>query len=174
MNEQNKRLVEENMKLVYHVINTYYPNHIGDEDLEQEGFIGLCRAAEKFDDTRDAKFSTFACSTIHNYLRHYFTGLSRQKRTANLISLDLEIKHDDGSGDMLHEVIEDKKADTLFKQCEIENFIDELDDREREIVKLRREGLTDEEIGERLGLSRGYINLIVRTMRKRWRKEYGD
>lgn len=174
MNEQNKKLVEENMKLVYHVINTYYPNHIGDEDLEQEGFIALCRAAEKFDDTKDTKFSTFACSTIHNYLRHYFTGLSRQKRTANLVSLDLEIKHDDGSGDMLHEVIEDKKADSLFKQCEIENFIADLGDREREIVRLRREGLTNEEIGELFGFSNGHIGRLVREMRAKWRKEYGD
>ena len=174
MNEQNKRLVEENMKLVYHVINTYYPNHIGDEDLEQEGFIGLCRAAEKFDDTRDAKFSTFACSTIHNYLRHYFTGLGMKKRTANLISLDLEIKHDDGSGDALHEVIEDRKADGLFKQCEIENFVDTLDERERKIFELRSEGLTLQEVGKQLGLSHATIGQTVRSMRKRWREEYGD
>ena len=61
-------LVNENIKLVYYTINKYHSKYIRDEDMIQVGMVGLCKAADKYDE-RKVKFSTFACVCIRNAIR---------------------------------------------------------------------------------------------------------
>lgn len=53
---KNQRLVDK-----YAISYTnYYGNHLDFEDIEQAGFVGLLKAAEKFDITKGYVFSTYA------------------------------------------------------------------------------------------------------------------
>ncbi len=51
------------------------PPHIRDgkciDDLEQEGFIGLILAVDRFDPSRNIKFSTYAIQYIDGYMRTF-------------------------------------------------------------------------------------------------------
>jgi RNA polymerase primary sigma factor len=55
------RMTLANLRLVAHVARPFFHmSDLGEEDLIQEGILGLIRAAEKFDHTLGLKFSTYA------------------------------------------------------------------------------------------------------------------
>ncbi len=63
---KNQRLV---MKIADKYVDTY-GNDLDFEDLEQVGYIGLLTAAEKYDVSCDAKFSTYAVHWIKREILH--------------------------------------------------------------------------------------------------------
>lgn len=69
------QLVEENIKLVSHMINRYFRSYLKSQsydDIFQEGCIGLLQAAKRFNPDLGFKFSTYASNTIYGTLRNYF------------------------------------------------------------------------------------------------------
>lgn len=55
-----EKLTKENMRLVYSIAQKYNCRTLSQDDLVQEGNIGLMRAVEKFDYTKNTKFGTYA------------------------------------------------------------------------------------------------------------------
>lgn len=50
------------------------------EDLEQEGFLGLLEAANRFDFSKKIQFSTYADSYIRGRMRHFIRSEKKQMR----------------------------------------------------------------------------------------------
>lgn len=55
-----KRLIESNLRLVVSIAKHYHSQSLSFMDLVQEGNIGLCKAVEKFDNSHNCRFSTYA------------------------------------------------------------------------------------------------------------------
>lgn len=74
MTEKENKMVEENLGLVYRVLYKYWYKQSKEiqEDLLQEGCIGLCVATKLYDKTM-GKFSTYANFYIDGYMKRYFT-----------------------------------------------------------------------------------------------------
>lgn len=65
-----EQLVLDNIYLVRHIASKYYTAKLGMEyeDLVSYGVMGLIDATNKFDETRGAKFSTYAALRIRSYI----------------------------------------------------------------------------------------------------------
>ena len=57
--EARNRLVSANMRFVVSLAKQYLYKGLEFEDLLQEGFLGLIKAAERFDETRGFKFISY-------------------------------------------------------------------------------------------------------------------
>jgi RNA polymerase primary sigma factor/RNA polymerase sporulation-specific sigma factor len=154
-------IIEKNKGIIYKLVNKFYvegSNSIDQEDLVQEGMIGLIIAANKykFDIKKPCKYSTYAVYWIYAKINRFIT----RRNTSSEISLntplgnkeDMELidvlKSDNDSYENI-----DKKIYNKQLRDELENVMLERNTlREREILKLHygwhnNSCMTLEEIG---------------------------
>lgn len=65
------QLVEENTGLIWCVVKRFYGRGVEPEDLFQIGSIGLLKAIDKFDDSYEVKFSTYAVPMISGEIKRF-------------------------------------------------------------------------------------------------------
>lgn len=68
---KNDELILENQKLVYSIINTYFPNYQNKSDLFQVGCMGLIKASDKYKEGYNTKFSSYAYMFILGEMKKY-------------------------------------------------------------------------------------------------------
>lgn len=93
--EALEELIVNNKKLIFNIANKFYTdntNSIDIEDLEQEGSIGLIKAAQKYDFNNEnkAQFSTYAVYNIYQRISNFI----RSKNTNYETSLNAPINED--------------------------------------------------------------------------------
>ena len=64
--EARDRLIRHNLRLVAHIVKKYYASSTDQEDLISIGTIGLIKAVNSFDNTKGARFATYAARCIEN------------------------------------------------------------------------------------------------------------
>lgn len=153
MDKSRQDLVLDNMNLVYHTLHKYFPTYAFDEDIQQIGMLGLCKAADTYDDTK-SKFSTYAVKCIVNQVRMELRSRSRRMDTVSLESVVSESS--DGETLELGDVCRGESD-----VGSVINVMDALNDRERKVVELRYAGLEVNEIVRELGLSRATISKAI-------------
>ncbi len=130
------KLIEKNIGIVYKLVNKFYvegTNSIDKEDLEQEGFLGLIAAADKykFDIENRAKFITYAVYWIYQKIQRFINSRNTNTET----SLNLPI-WEDGETELL-DYIED--VDYGFENVEKKLYSQQL---RKELDQVMRERLT--------------------------------
>ena len=117
-------LIEHNLRLIAHIVKKYDSYHYDSDDLIGIGSIGLIKAVDSFDYSKQNKFTTYAARCIENEILMY---LRSNKKSINDISLQDPIGYDkDGNeisiGSTLYsEVINDTQGD--FAQPSYELFV---------------------------------------------------
>ena len=85
-------LIKEHLYLPKVLASRYRRNGIDYEDLVQEGNIGLIKAANKFDPTREVKFSTYAHFWVKQAVFDALTSKSRTVRLpSHIVALKLQV-----------------------------------------------------------------------------------
>ena len=81
--EARDRLVMENMGLVYSVSRRFIGRGCELEDINQIGTIGLIKAIDKFDDSFDVRFSTYAVPMIAGEIKRFLRddGMLKVRRS---------------------------------------------------------------------------------------------
>ncbi|MCM1569779.1 MAG: RNA polymerase sporulation sigma factor SigK [Roseburia sp.] len=179
--EAKERLIEHNLRLVAHIVKKYQNVNEDMEDLLSIGSIGLIKAIDTFDAGK-GRLATYACRCIDNEL---LMLLRSKKKTSREISLFEAIGQDkEGNEIRLVDVIEQGQPDIVERMEQEQNirrlfvFLKEcLTEREREILFLRYglrggEGITQSEIGERLGISRSYVSRIEKRALEKLRQRF--
>ena len=157
-------LIKQNTKLVYYIISHEYPTYLNDDDLVQAGMLGLCEAANRWDETKSA-FGTFAGNWIRGEIKKEFV---RRKKNSGVWSTDRMMGGDDDDGTTLEELL-GREDDTTY--LNIEDFRDTLHTHEQMVFDLRNEGLNTEEIATKTGRNIQTIQRITRNIRRKCAKE---
>lgn len=63
-------LIEHNLRLVAHVVKKYYSPNADSEELISIGTIGLIKAVNSFNNSKSARFATYAAKCIENAVIH--------------------------------------------------------------------------------------------------------
>ena len=162
-----EQLIEDNIRFVYFILHTYYPNLVKDEDIIQVGMLGLCNAANSFDESK-SKFSSYASFCIRNEINQ---ELRRRKKHYNTLSLDYEYSDEWGESSTFGD-LQIGESDVPF--VDVDGFYNLLDPVEKEIYRLRQNGDSVVSVAETLGCSREAIYQRIRQMKAKWRTVNGD
>jgi len=161
-NEREMKILK-NMGLVVSCVMRMN-NNLYDEDLFQEGCLGLINAVDRFDPERGVEFSTYATSQINSYIRHYkrrnvFVKPKRQKNNYTYAQrVSLCPSSPDG---------QDVEA-IAIDNVSVERFLNNLSSRDREIVKLRMQGLTQKNISEITHVKQQNVCIILKRAGSRY------
>lgn len=161
MNEALKRF-QANQNLAYHILSKYYPTYVQDEDLKQDALLGLWQACLTFEEGK-AKFSTYAGKCITNSIR---ITLRHRNKVPETLSLDQPMGGGDNS--LLSEVIEDTSSSIDDGIICFKEFWKTLTNLERYCVQMRLKGYSQVDIAKKLGVTRSYVNQILREMRENY------
>lgn len=152
------------------------------DDLVSIGTIGLIKAIDRFDPTKQARLATFASTCIENEI--LMTLRAAKKETGNVLFSDCLGADEDGNEMVYEDILGTQDCDYEAKIETDENIrrlcrmIGELTDMERVVLELRygltgacgkqgRPGLTQQNVAERLGISRSYVSRIeTRALKK--------
>ena len=150
------------------------------EDLISVGTIGLIKAVNSFDNSRNIKLATYASRCIENEI---LMLLRKMVKVKNEVSID-EPLNVDGDGNQLllcdvlgteEDVVYEKIESDAEKDVLLETF-KTLTERERDIISLRfglfgKEEMTQKDIADMMGISQSYISRLEKKVVKKLRKE---
>ena len=161
-------IFNENVKLVsYFVQKTYGKN---DNDLFQEGCLGLLKAIDTFDYKKGYSFSTYAYRCIRNQV--FMLGRKSMKYQTD-ISINTPLKTEDYNLTIQDTIKDDKiipPIKNIIEQDQMQkilNIIKTLSKKEQRIIKLyfmigSNEKYTQKEIGKMYDHSQTYVNRIIK------------
>lgn len=169
--ESRNKLIEHNLRLVAHIVKKYESKDIDVDvdDLISIGTIGLIKAIDSYNLSKQTKITTYAARCIENEILMHFRS---NKKNNNIISLNDSIGFDkDGNEINLIDIIQDKSPeiiDILHNKDNVSQlsiYLKDLNSREKEII-IKRYGLynqkeqTQKKIAKELGISRSYVSRI--------------
>lgn len=175
------KLIEHNLRLVAHIVKKYCASQNESEDLISIGTIGLIKAVESFDNSKNIRFATYASRCIENEILMHFRS---KKKSSGDIYFDEPVDVDkDGNQLTLIDIIAEDdgivdKIDLSIKSEQLYKFINEcLDERELEIIINRyglygKKPLTQREVAKKLNISRSYVSRIEKKALETLRKKY--
>lgn len=181
VNAKNE-LIERNLRLVVYIAKRFENTGIDMEDLISVGTIGLIKAVNSFDFTKQIKLATYASRCIENEILMHLRKTVRQKAE---ISFDEPLNVDwEGNVLLLSDVL-GTDSDVIYKDVEsgaereilAESFA-RLGEREKKILKMRfglfgEEEKTQKEIAAEMGISQSYISRLEKKIVGKLKKEIG-
>jgi len=154
-------------RYVGHIIAKRLSYFNNDEDIYQEGMIGLWKAVKTYDPNLGFSFMTYAARCIVNQI---LMEIRRKNNYAkhNAVSLDTVISTSDGESETDLYFFVPSKEDDYSRAKEALTEILRLcrNQREKEIIFYRLNGLNQKEIGEKMSLSQSYISRLLRDIKK--------
>ncbi len=166
-------LIKKYMGVVKKESRTLYLIGAENEDILQEGMIGLFKAIRDYNPQKGASFSTFANICVK---RQLITAVkqSNRKKHSPLNSYISFYSTDDTENFMLNELVADKNTEPEMmvlgndKSEKIDEFIDKnLSKYEKSVLTEYLSGKTYEEIGANLSKTPKSIDNAVQRIRKK-------
>ena len=163
----NNELIQKWEPKIQKMVSNIFVLGMDKDDIAQELRIAIIKAAKSFDNSRGVIFHTYLHTTMINTIRTLITKVQKQPETrsfdatyhqTNLISSDLL------------KALKDPKD--YQSDIEIENILEteDLSEKERDFIDLRREGLTMEEITDNLKACKECIFCIGHFIYQKGRK----
>ena len=110
-------LVEHNLRLVVYIAKKFDNTGVGVEDLISIGTIGLMKAINTFNPTKNIKLATYASRCIENEILMY---LRRNNKTKLEVSIDEPLNVDWDGNELLLSDILGTDEDVIYRDMETE------------------------------------------------------
>ena len=173
-------LIERNLRLVVYIARKFENTGIYVEDLISIGTIGLIKAINSFNPSKNIKLATYASRCIENEILMY---LRKNNNIKSEVSIDEPLNVDwDGNelllsdvlgtdNDIIYKGIEDEVDKALLKDA-----LGKLSQREKTIMELRfglgnTKEKTQKEVADLLGISQSYISRLEKRIIGRLKRE---
>lgn len=173
-------LIERNLRLVVYIARKFENTNVCVDDLISIGSIGLIKAINTFDPTKNIKLATYASRCIENEILMHLRKTSNMKTE---ISIDEPLNVDWDGNELLLSDILGTDSDVINRNLEEETdrqllraAIAKLDSREKQIMTMRfgldgTDELTQKEVADLLGISQSYISRLEKKIISRLKKE---
>ncbi|MGG0667895.1 sigma-70 family RNA polymerase sigma factor [Lederbergia citrisecunda] len=142
------------------------------DEIIQHGRLGLYKACEEYDPSKNTSFRTFAISNIFWAMSTECKreSLSRDKSwsfdTVDKVSLDHTMPGESDEIETMHDALPDPLATEKYNRIQFEESLERIKElittQVYEIVKLRIEGYTLAEVGEKLGVTHQRVSHLLR------------
>ena len=174
------QLIERNLRLVVYIARRFENTGVGIEDLISIGTIGLIKAINTYQPSKNIKLATYASRCIEN------ENLMHLRKTTNLkseVSFDEPLNTDWDGNELLLSDILGTDSDLVMKPIEedvdrklLSDALEKLEDRERHIITLRfglegQRSHTQKEVADSLGISQSYISRLEKRIIARLKRE---
>ena len=180
--ERNKDLlVVHNLRLVVYIAKKYECPTATTEDLVSIGTIGLMKAVNTFDFTKNIKLATYASRCIENEILMYLRKSGNSKIE---LSFDEPLSTDwDGNEMTLRDVL-GTEPDEICQNIEYEDekkllrkIVSELPEKEQNIMFNRfglngYKPLTQKQLADKLSISQSYISRLEKKIIASIKKEF--
>ena len=164
--EARNKIIESNLRFVFNIARKYAGKGIPISDLISEGNLGLVKAIEKFDTTKDVKFITYAVY----WIREYMSASIRKNYSRADLTL-IEDLQDTAKKNDAKQIANTKIYDIEDEECDDgkDKMIDELlcvlNDKEKNIMEFTyglygHKPLTFQEIGKKYHISSERVRQI--------------
>ncbi|HHW49681.1 MAG TPA: RNA polymerase sporulation sigma factor SigE [Clostridiaceae bacterium] len=173
-------LIERNLRLVVYIARKFENTGVGVEDLVSIGTIGLIKAINTFNPSKNIKLATYASRCIENEILMY---LRRNNKVKTEISIDEPLNIDWDGNELLlsdilgteNDIIQRSLEDEVDKEL-LNAALKKLSLREKKIMELRfglSNGVekTQKEVADMLGISQSYISRLEKRIISRLKKE---
>ena len=167
--DARNKLIEQNLRLVAHIVKKYDSKVEDSDDLISIGTIGLIKGVDSFSSKHGTKITTYCARCIENEILMYFRANNKNLKN---VSLNESIGFDkDGNEITILDILKSPKPDFIDEINKkdniklLKNYLKILNPREQEIV-IRRYGLnntkeqTQKTIAKELKISRSYVSRI--------------
>lgn len=165
--------VEEHLGLVHMQVKRCYESYKElqeYDDILQAGYLGLCKAANAFDETRGIKFSTYACRYISGEILNlvyrdtkHFTRTREGYMRIFSDSLNEIVSVESDTPTEKIEFLEDKGL--LFEEMEIRNLIEsaKLTEKQQKYISMHYYlGIKQCDIAEEVGIVPLSVNRVIK------------
>ena len=170
---KRNEIVEKNLPLVASRVRKLN-NGFFDEDLFQEGVMGLIHATDRFDSNKGFAFSTYATKYVDGYIKTYRNknavirpireGNSFSRASVDSLSSPVSIENQEYS---LEDILHDDKnpIKDVIESIAIDMFLGTLNQLERSIVDLVMDGCTQREVSQVVSISQPHVHRILKKVR---------
>ena len=179
-NDARQILVERNLRLVVYIAKKFENTGVGIEDLISIGTIGLMKAINTFNTSKNIKLATYASRCIENEILMY---LRRSNKIKGEVSIDEPLNQDGDGNELLLSDLLGTDPDIISRDIEDEvdksllrASIAKLSNRERNIMELRFGYIsgnekTQKEVADMLGISQSYISRLEKRIIGKMKKD---
>lgn len=163
------RLIEHNLRLVAHVVRKYTVPGYTQEDLVSVGTLGLMKAVNSYRPETQTPLSTYAARCIENEV---LMLLRASKKRRGDVSLSEPIGMDGEGNDISFQDVLGSPSDLVedeairrMNMAEVRRILQTLPPRERMVLEMRYgllggRALLQQEVAEKMGISRSYVSRI--------------
>jgi RNA polymerase sporulation-specific sigma factor len=175
-----KTLIERNLRLVVYIARKFENTGMDIEDLTSIGTIGLIKAINTYNPSRNIKLATYASRCIENEILMF---LRKNSRLRSEVSIDEPLNVDWDGNELLLSDILGTEGDLIQKNLDDEidrellvTAMTKLSRREKRIMEMRfglnnQREKTQKEVADMLGISQSYISRLEKRILGRLKKE---